>query len=68
VEDGIPSRSTRAAYRPRDEAEALTHATLQVLGERLSAGESEDLGTQFPSGDRNDDPDTRCPTQPIVTL
>jgi uncharacterized protein (DUF2267 family) len=34
--------------RPREEAESLTHATLRVLAERLSAGEADDLGAQLP--------------------
>jgi uncharacterized protein (DUF2267 family) len=33
---------------PREEAESLTHATLRVLAERLSAGEADDLAAQFP--------------------
>jgi uncharacterized protein (DUF2267 family) len=33
---------------PREAAEALTHATLQVLAERLSGGEAEDLQAQMP--------------------
>jgi uncharacterized protein (DUF2267 family) len=32
----------------RDQAEALTHATLRVLAERLSGGEAEDLRAQLP--------------------
>jgi uncharacterized protein (DUF2267 family) len=32
----------------RDQAEALTHATLRVLAERLSGGEAEDLRSQLP--------------------
>jgi uncharacterized protein (DUF2267 family) len=42
--DGVADR----AALPPDEAETLTHATLQVLGERLSAGEAEDLRAQLP--------------------
>jgi uncharacterized protein (DUF2267 family) len=34
--------------RPREEAESLTHATLQVLADRISAGEAEDLAAQLP--------------------
>jgi uncharacterized protein (DUF2267 family) len=33
---------------PREAAEALTHATLRVLAERLSGGEAEDLQAQMP--------------------
>jgi uncharacterized protein (DUF2267 family) len=33
---------------PREAAETLTHASLQVLGERLSGGEAEDLRAQLP--------------------
>jgi uncharacterized protein (DUF2267 family) len=33
---------------PREAVEALTHATLQVLAERLSGGEAEDLQAQLP--------------------
>jgi uncharacterized protein (DUF2267 family) len=32
---------------PREAAEKLTHATLQVLAERLSGGEAEDLQAQL---------------------
>ncbi|WP_433296021.1 DUF2267 domain-containing protein [Pseudonocardia sp. CA-142604] len=38
----------RRAGLPRDEAEALTHATLRVLAERISGGEAEDLKAQMP--------------------
>jgi uncharacterized protein (DUF2267 family) len=34
---------------PRDEAEALAHATLRVLSERISGGEAEDLRAQLPN-------------------
>jgi uncharacterized protein (DUF2267 family) len=33
---------------PREAVETLTHATLQVLAERLSGGEAEDLQAQLP--------------------
>ena len=33
---------------PREAAETLTHASLQVLGERLSGGEAQDLSAQLP--------------------
>jgi uncharacterized protein (DUF2267 family) len=42
--DGVADRTAL----PRDEAESLTRATLQVLGERLSGGEAEDLRAQLP--------------------
>ena len=33
---------------PREAAEKLTHATLQVLAERISGGEARDLAAQLP--------------------
>jgi uncharacterized protein (DUF2267 family) len=33
---------------PRDEAEALTHAVLKVLSQRLTGGEADDLAAQLP--------------------
>jgi uncharacterized protein (DUF2267 family) len=33
---------------PRDEAEAITRATLQALGERITGGEARDLAAQLP--------------------
>ncbi len=33
---------------PRDEAETITRATLQTLGERLTGGEARDLAAQLP--------------------
>jgi uncharacterized protein (DUF2267 family) len=43
----IASASARAG-RPPEVAESLTHATLRVLAERLSAGEARDLASQLP--------------------
>jgi uncharacterized protein (DUF2267 family) len=43
----IESVSTRTGL-PREAAEPLTHASLQVLAERLSGGEAEDLRAQLP--------------------
>jgi uncharacterized protein (DUF2267 family) len=43
----IDSVASRAGL-PRDEAEALVHATLRVLSERISGGEAEDLRAQLP--------------------
>jgi uncharacterized protein (DUF2267 family) len=33
---------------PRDEADAITRATLQTLGERITGGEARDLAAQLP--------------------
>lgn len=38
---------------PRDDAEALTHAALRTLSERLNGGEAEDLRSQLPEGLRS---------------
>ena len=46
-EDFVSSVQARAG-RPRDETEALVHATLRVLAERLTAGEAHDLRAQLP--------------------
>jgi uncharacterized protein (DUF2267 family) len=46
-DDFISSVQARAG-RPRDETEALVHATLRVLAERLTAGEADDLRAQLP--------------------
>jgi uncharacterized protein (DUF2267 family) len=46
-EQFIASVAERAGL-PREEAEALTHATLRVLAERLTGGEAEDLRAQMP--------------------
>lgn len=35
---------------PRDEAERATHATLETLAERLTAGEAQDAASQLPKG------------------
>jgi uncharacterized protein (DUF2267 family) len=39
---------------PREAAEKLTHATLQVLAERISGGEAEDLQAQMPKDLKED--------------
>ena len=39
---------------PREAAEKLTHATLQVLAERISGGEAEDLQAQLPKDLKED--------------
>jgi uncharacterized protein (DUF2267 family) len=46
-EEFIDAVADRTAL-PRDEAEALTRATLRVLAERLSGGEADDLRAQLP--------------------
>jgi uncharacterized protein (DUF2267 family) len=38
----------RGEYADREEAEQATEAVLQVLGERLTPGEAEDLASQLP--------------------
>ena len=43
----IASTASRTG-RPPEVAESLTHATLGVLAERLSAGEARDLAAQLP--------------------
>jgi uncharacterized protein (DUF2267 family) len=40
--------SERGRAIPRDEADAITRATLETLGERLTAGEARDLAAQLP--------------------
>lgn len=45
----VDAVAARAAVS-RDEAEALTRATLQTLAERISGGEAEDLAAQLPTG------------------
>jgi uncharacterized protein (DUF2267 family) len=49
----IESVSQRTGL-PRDTAETLTRATLQVLAERLSGGEAQDLQAQMPKELKND--------------
>jgi uncharacterized protein (DUF2267 family) len=49
----INSVAERAGL-PRDEAETLTHATLQVLSQRLTGGEAGDLAAQLPQGLKED--------------
>jgi Uncharacterized conserved protein (DUF2267) len=46
-DDFVSSVQARGG-RPRDETEALVHATLRVLAERLTAGEADDLRAQLP--------------------
>lgn len=45
----VDSVAIRAGMSPA-EAEVLTHATLQTLADRLSAGEAADLASQLPRG------------------
>ncbi|MET7933217.1 DUF2267 domain-containing protein [Streptomyces sp. NPDC005322] len=35
---------------PREQAEALTHATLSTLAERITRGEADDLASELPKG------------------
>jgi hypothetical protein len=44
---GTPGPRQFCGWTPVRLAEALTHATLRVLAERLSAGEAEDLQAQL---------------------
>ena len=46
-DDFVSSAQVRSG-RPREETEALIHATLRVLAERLTAGEADDLRAQLP--------------------
>jgi uncharacterized protein (DUF2267 family) len=46
-DDFVSSVQVRGG-RPRDETEALVHATLRVPAERLTAGEADDLRAQLP--------------------
>ena len=45
----IDAVAIRAGVSP-DDAEVLSYATLQTLGERLTGGEADDLGSQLPVG------------------
>jgi uncharacterized protein (DUF2267 family) len=51
--DVIASVSQRTGL-PREAAEKVTHAALQVLAERLSGGEAEDLQAQLPKELKDD--------------
>jgi uncharacterized protein (DUF2267 family) len=51
--DVIASISQRIGL-PREAAEKVTHAALQVLAERLSGGEAEDLQAQLPKELKDD--------------
>jgi uncharacterized protein (DUF2267 family) len=42
------SKVTERSALPRDEADAITRATLQTLGERITGGEARDLAAQLP--------------------
>ena len=44
----IATVAERARDIPKDEAEAVTRATLQTLGERITGGEARDLAAQLP--------------------
>jgi uncharacterized protein (DUF2267 family) len=46
--DGFISSVQARSARPRDESEALVHATLRVLAQRLNADEANDLRAQLP--------------------
>lgn len=63
-DDFIASASARSG-RPPEVAEALTHATLRVLAERLSGGEARDLASQLP---KELQPDLIPPTQEAQSL
>jgi uncharacterized protein (DUF2267 family) len=60
----IASASSRTG-RPPEVTESLTHATLGVLAERLSAGEASDLAAQLPEELQ---PDLIPPTQEAQPL
>ena len=45
----IDAVAIRAGVSP-DDAEVLSYATLQTLGERLTGGEADDLASQLPVG------------------
>jgi uncharacterized protein (DUF2267 family) len=42
------SKVARPTALPRDEADAITRATLETLGERIAGGEARDLAAQLP--------------------
>jgi uncharacterized protein (DUF2267 family) len=44
----IATVTERARNIPKDEAEAITRAALQTLGERITGGEARDLAAQLP--------------------
>ena len=44
----IATVAERARDIPKDEAEAVSRATLQTLGERITGGEARDLAAQLP--------------------
>ena len=46
--DEFVTKVARGADVPREQAEALTVATLRTLAERISRGEAEDLAAQLP--------------------
>jgi uncharacterized protein (DUF2267 family) len=51
--DEFIERVAQRAGVPRQEAEVLTRATLEVLAERISGGEAEDLAERLPEPLRN---------------
>jgi uncharacterized protein (DUF2267 family) len=46
----IAAVQQRAGGIPRDDAERAAYVTLEVLGDRITAGEAQDLASQLPKG------------------